>query len=723
MKKIIFALFTLGVFQLNAQCLVSIEPETPITCAGNPVGLSALYYDSSTFIVNIDFDINFLPATWSTSFVGAASQTCYSGIDTSDYIWSNTSNSSRHITSGVLDLTNATAVYFDLGFGIQGANVPCDGPDNNNEGVQFEYSVNGGITWIPIRYFDPDGTEYTSYLQAGNQIANSLLNQINWFSNGIVLPPGAKTPNTILRWRQYYYSASDYDKWGIDNIRIQGYVNSAVNVVFNWSNGMSNASTISVSPNSDSLIVLNVLDTLSGSACSDTVLIEIPGFTDYGVQLISSVCVPGQVSHFQLEAYNEGCQVTPAQLTLVLDSNLNFIDAAIIPDVISGDTLIWDNLSIAQGLPHFETYISVSCDPNMQDGDSLLVHVMIEDIINDADPSDNIKDYIVPVSASFDPNNKQVYPHGECIPNFVLDTTTLTYTVRFQNTGSSAAYLVKVFDFLDSDLDYSSLRVITASSPYEVQSFNGGVVFVFDQIMLPPNSVSSLGSIGYIVYEIDQLPGLGFGTELISHADIYFDYNTPVTTNQTFNTVSDGSHITSIQNIELNDCDSLLFNGHYYFHNDSITVYDQNSYGCDSIVHYYFTVKHSSSETITVNDALPVSVNGQTYANYGTYQQLMTNEAGCDSVLTIVVTDQPAMVSTLNEDNIIISPNPTVDYLKIEGLKPEGIDIRLIDSEGKEILSEQNTCIVDVSSVNSGQYILRISSSNKIYDYRIVVVE
>lgn len=55
--------------------------------------------------------------------------------------------------------------------------------------------------------------------------------------------------------------------------------------------------------------------------------------------------------------------------------------------------------------------------------------------------------------------------------------------------------------------------------------------------MLPDSGTNEPASHGYVIYEVDPLPGAPDGTEIKNHADIYFDFNPPIVTNSTLNTL------------------------------------------------------------------------------------------------------------------------------------------------------------------------------------------
>ena len=66
---------------------------------------------------------------------------------------------------------------------------------------------------------------------------------------------------------------------------------------------------------------------------------------------------------------------------------------------------------------------------------------------------------------------------------------------------------------------------------------NGVMTFSFQNIMLPDSGTDMLNSMGYVCYKARLKPGLAPLTEIKNTAYIYFDYNAPVVTNTTLNTI------------------------------------------------------------------------------------------------------------------------------------------------------------------------------------------
>jgi uncharacterized repeat protein (TIGR01451 family) len=143
------------------------------------------------------------------------------------------------------------------------------------------------------------------------------------------------------------------------------------------------------------------------------------------------------------------------------------------------------------------------------------------------------------VSCSFDPNDKAVIPAGVDSLHYTLMSETLDYTVRFQNTGNDTAFVVVVRDTLDDDLDLTTFEMVAASHPVltEVSLLTRVAKFTFNNILLADSNVNEDASHGFLRYKIKPKTGLPANTVITNTADIYFDFNAPVITNQTFNTM------------------------------------------------------------------------------------------------------------------------------------------------------------------------------------------
>lgn len=160
----------------------------------------------------------------------------------------------------------------------------------------------------------------------------------------------------------------------------------------------------------------------------------------------------------------------------------------------------------------------------------------------DYTPWNNVQLYQPTVIGSYDPNYKEVYPKGIGAPGYIASTTTeFDYTIHFQNEGTYFAQNIYITDQLDSDLDWTTLRPGYSDYSYTTTvSETGLVTFTFANINLPWKSqYGDALSSGLINYSIDRLATNPQGTEFTNTADIFFDYNAPITTNTTLNTLDD----------------------------------------------------------------------------------------------------------------------------------------------------------------------------------------
>ncbi|MCF8298663.1 MAG: T9SS type A sorting domain-containing protein, partial [Saprospiraceae bacterium] len=137
------------------------------------------------------------------------------------------------------------------------------------------------------------------------------------------------------------------------------------------------------------------------------------------------------------------------------------------------------------------------------------------------------------VVASYDPNDKTVTTHDGHSSYLDENDSLLYYTIRFQNTGCAPAYNIKILDTLNSYLDFSSFKVLSASHAYSYRLYDqsGIVAFYFNEIMLPDSGANYEESNGYILYSVKINNQFTDGDSITNAASIYFDYNPFVQTN------------------------------------------------------------------------------------------------------------------------------------------------------------------------------------------------
>lgn len=139
---------------------------------------------------------------------------------------------------------------------------------------------------------------------------------------------------------------------------------------------------------------------------------------------------------------------------------------------------------------------------------------------------------------SFDPNDKRAEPKGYGSEHFIDIGEDLEYHIRFQNVGTDTAFTVVIRDTLSDYLDVSSLKEGVSSHSYSLNIINGNILtFVFNNILLVDSTTNEPASNGFVKFRISQTPNLPLGTVIHNQAGIYFDFNEPVITNQTFHKI------------------------------------------------------------------------------------------------------------------------------------------------------------------------------------------
>ncbi len=140
---------------------------------------------------------------------------------------------------------------------------------------------------------------------------------------------------------------------------------------------------------------------------------------------------------------------------------------------------------------------------------------------------------------SYDPNEKLGFPIGYGANHFINKETELDYVIHFQNEGTADANQVVVKDVIDSDLDISTFTAGASSHPYTMQIVNNEAIFQFNNINLTPKTTNEAASMGFVKYTIRQKANNPVGTLIHNTAAIYFDFNSPITTNTTLHTIGE----------------------------------------------------------------------------------------------------------------------------------------------------------------------------------------
>jgi uncharacterized repeat protein (TIGR01451 family) len=156
------------------------------------------------------------------------------------------------------------------------------------------------------------------------------------------------------------------------------------------------------------------------------------------------------------------------------------------------------------------------------------------------------------VVGSYDPNSKTVFPAGDGEEGIIsVKDSVLDYVIHFQNVGTWYAENVVITDTLDQSLDWTTISPGASSHPYTAELSESGVLkFTFSNIHLVWESQNEINSNGMVTYSVRQRPGLDIGTKIRNSAAIFFDFNAPVITDTTLNTIGihEGTNDISLKN-------------------------------------------------------------------------------------------------------------------------------------------------------------------------------
>jgi len=299
-----------------------------------------------------------------------------------------------------------------------------------------------------------------------------------------------------------------------------------------------------VCPDSPQSIPVNAVNAGSTYGSNNFYLQPDSVFNDISVYVASGPVRPGFPVHWYATVRNLGTTSLSPLLELQHDPLANYTGAN--PQVTSysdvSKTATWQTNPIAP-LSNRTYYLYSTLSTSAVLGDSVraTAQVFLSDAAVDVNANNNSYYYARLITGSYDPNDKAVMPRGLGDEGFILyDDTTFHYTVRFQNTGTDTAFTVVIRDTLDEALDVPSCRLDQTSHALEYEiSGEGEITFTFNNILLPDSFVNEPASNGLVSYFINRKPDLPLGTEIRNTAAIYFDFNLPIYTNTTLNTLFD----------------------------------------------------------------------------------------------------------------------------------------------------------------------------------------
>lgn len=292
----------------------------------------------------------------------------------------------------------------------------------------------------------------------------------------------------------------------------------------------------------------------SGVTTYNFPIIEIP-FNDLSVSLTAyNGPVPGFSYSNKIRYENKGTS-TIVSGTVIFNhgSNVTINPVSGSTPITNGFTYDFTNL-LRNEVRYIYVSINTPVIPTVSLGDLVTNTATITLPSGDIHPLDNSSTLTQDIRGSYDPNDK-IESHGEKIIFSTFSSSDyLTYTIRFENTGTGNAINIKVDDILDSQLDATTVRMIDASAPYILERTGNNLSWKFNGINLPPSIASTETGKGYITFQVKPTAGYAIGDIIPNTANIYFDFNPAIVTN-TFQT----EFVSTLANAKFDNAEIKIF--------------------------------------------------------------------------------------------------------------------------------------------------------------------
>lgn len=250
--------------------------------------------------------------------------------------------------------------------------------------------------------------------------------------------------------------------------------------------------------------------------------------TDLAVYLSARNPRPGFYNELWVFCRNEGSQLTDGILSLEIDPQQTYSNGEPV-GTLNGSTLTWQMPVLGLG-EVFRAHLWLYTPPSVPLGTTVDYSANVQTTPPDADPENDTTGVLPRVVGAYDPNDIQVTPELLTAQD-VANAAPVTYTIRFQNTGTFPAENIRITDMLPLQLRPYSFDFIASSHPCHAQLGNGLLEFRFDNIMLPDSTSDEPNSHGWVVFQMKPQNFLLPGATVWNSASIYFDFNDPVHTN------------------------------------------------------------------------------------------------------------------------------------------------------------------------------------------------
>lgn len=242
--------------------------------------------------------------------------------------------------------------------------------------------------------------------------------------------------------------------------------------------------------------------------------------------------IPGFDVLYKIVYKNKGLTVQTGSINLIFNDDItDYISADPAISNQANSSLTW-NFANLLPFESKEIFLVLNLNspieqPWVNSGDILTYSVSISGSMDETQ-ADNSATLNQTVVNSFDPNDKVCLEGSKISPEMIGQY--VHYMIRFENNGTANAQNIVVKDNIDiTKFDINTLIPISSSHLFEIRILNSNrAEFLFQNINLPFTPGSNNG---YISFKIKTKSTLVVGDSISNQADIYFDYNYPIETN------------------------------------------------------------------------------------------------------------------------------------------------------------------------------------------------
>lgn len=238
---------------------------------------------------------------------------------------------------------------------------------------------------------------------------------------------------------------------------------------------------------------------------------------------------------YQLVYKNKGNQILSGNVTFNYDDAvLDLIAVTTPPNIQNPGLLQWNYTNL---LPFEMRSVNITLNlnsmmetPPLNIGDVLNFTANITPSVGDAFPADNTFAFNQDVVNAFDPNEITCLEGNALSPAEIGNY--LHYIVNFENLGNAEAENVVVKIDVDPTLyDINSFQLLNTSHGSYSRISGNTIEFVFQNIQLAPaQGDPAVGGHGTILFKIKSDNSLVNGDRVVKMANIFFDYNFPIAT-------------------------------------------------------------------------------------------------------------------------------------------------------------------------------------------------